>query len=268
MVEVGGQFCRSSRQPLSLKQSSRAGCSGPCPVGFFNLQGWRSHDLSGQHVPVFDHVHSMKGFCILKWNFLFLLSHTLCLLSFHWASLTEVWCCLFYFLSTSPNPIFIHIDKILPKPSLPQAQQSQLSQTLLVWQVLWVLHLCGLLLDSHYYIHVLLMPEPRTSAPEVSPQCLIQGKHHLPWHSGSSVLDAAHKAFGHPTHKSALEAIFNSLSVRTLGLQGPSAFQPVGPLLYQWTELFLPKFRTLHSLFLNFMRFLQPISPACWGPSW
>lgn len=174
MVEVGGQFCRSSRQPLSLKQSSRAGCSGPCPVGFFNLQGWRSHDLSGQHVPVFDHVHSMKGFCILKWNFLFLLSHTLCLLSFHWASLTEVWCCLFYFLSTSPNPIFIHIDKILPKPSLPQAQQSQLSQTLLVWQVLWVLHLCGLLLDSHYYNHVLSMPEPRTSAPEVSPQCLIQ----------------------------------------------------------------------------------------------
>lgn len=211
-------------------------------------------------LPVFDHVHSMKEFCIFKWNFLFLLGHALCLLSFHWASLRKGWCQLFYFLSTSPN-------KILPKPSPPQAQQPQLSQTLLEWQMLWVLHLCGPLLDSHYCIHVLLMAEPRTSAPEVSPQCSMQGKHHRPWHSGSSVPDAAHKAFGHSTHKSALKAIFNSLSVRTLGPQGPSTFQPVGPVLHQCTELFLPKFRTLHSLLLNFMRFLQPISPACWGPS-
>lgn len=99
-----------SSATLPEAESSRAGSSGPCPVGFFNLQGWRSHDLSGQHVPVFDHVHSMKGFCILKWNFLFLLSHTLCLLSFHWASLTEVWCCLFYF---SPLPLIPYLYTLI-----------------------------------------------------------------------------------------------------------------------------------------------------------
>jgi len=51
--------------------------------------------------------------------------------------------------------VFVQIKKIPPEPSLPQAEQSQLSQPLLTEEMLQSLnHLHGPSLDSLQYVHV------------------------------------------------------------------------------------------------------------------
>lgn len=56
--------------------------------------------------------------------------------------------------------VFIYSDEVPSDPSLLRAKQSQLSQPLLLCQILQILHpLCGPLLDSFQYVHNSLVLE-------------------------------------------------------------------------------------------------------------
>lgn len=88
-----------------------------------------------------------------------------------------------------------YIDQIPPEPLL-QAEQSQLSQPLLIGQMLRCLHhLHHPLLDSLHYVHVFLAP----GRPELyialqwwPHQCRVEGKDDLLQLAGNAFPDAAH----------------------------------------------------------------------------
>jgi len=68
--------------------------------------------------------------------------------------LQKAWLHHLYF----PHQVFTSIDEIPPKPSLLLAEQSQLSQCLLMGEMLQSLnYLSGSLLDSFWYAHVFFL---------------------------------------------------------------------------------------------------------------
>lgn len=76
--------------------------------------------------------------------------------------------------------VVIHVDKSLPEPSLFQAGQFHLPQSVLMWEVLQCLnHLCGLSLEFPCYVHVSLVmrsPELDNSTPGVASPMLSRGE--------------------------------------------------------------------------------------------
>ena len=128
-------------------------------MAFEHLQGVRLHNLSGQPVPVLCDPHSKKVFPHVQREppvFQFV-PH--CLWCCHWAPLKRAW---FLPLCTPPSCIYIHWG-YPSKLSLLQAEQSQLSQPLLM---------CEMLLPSGSLIW-LLEPNLRRS----SGLCQLYGSH-------------------------------------------------------------------------------------------
>lgn len=88
MIGLRRELWRSSGPSLLLRQSG-VGCPWLCP-GFWNLQGWRLHNVSGQHVPMFSHTQHISA----SWSLdgipcVPICAH--CLLSWHWIPLKRTW---------------------------------------------------------------------------------------------------------------------------------------------------------------------------------
>ena len=120
-------------------------------------------------------------------------------------------------------------------------------------------HSSGPLLDSLCYVHVPLVlrsPELHTVLQVCSLQCWVEGKDHLPWAAGSTLLNAAEDT----TTAGSIHCwfVFNLVSTSI-----PMSFS--AKLLYNWAipsiywcmVLFLPRCRTLCFPLLNFMMLLS-----------
>jgi len=122
-------------QPSAQAGPPRAVAQDHVQMAFHYLQGWRLHTLPVQPLPVLDNPCSqMVLTCVQKKFpvFQFVPIALYCITGHHWKESGA----LIFILSCQ---IFIHIDKIPPEPYHLQAEQSQLSQTLLVWGPLIIL---------------------------------------------------------------------------------------------------------------------------------
>jgi len=65
MVEVGRSLWKlSDPKPCSEQGQLEQVAQSRVQAAFQYLQGWRPHGLSGKPVPVSNHSHSKKDFCI------------------------------------------------------------------------------------------------------------------------------------------------------------------------------------------------------------
>lgn len=114
-------------QPPCSEQGLLQQAAQGCPVRLCCLQGWKCHNLSGQPVPVFDHVYCRKAYCFLHWNRI-----SFCPLPAVLSpGITQKGLAPLFSL---PCQVFIYNDKIPLAPPL-QAEQSQLSKPSLIWTI-------------------------------------------------------------------------------------------------------------------------------------
>ncbi|KAK4810863.1 hypothetical protein QYF61_008835 [Mycteria americana] len=138
--------------------------------------------------------------------------------------------------------------KVSPQPSLLQAEQPQLSQPVLVGEVLQPSdHLHGPPLDSLQQLHVLLVlraPELDAVLQVRSHQSGVEWQNHLPRPAGHASFDAAQDTVG-------------LLGCERTLLAHVQLFIHQYPSLYWNRGLPQPRCRTLHLALLNLMRFTQ-----------
>lgn len=66
-TEVQKELWRSPHPtPPAEAGPSRAGCPGPCPDVFQNLQGWRLYSLPGQPVPALGHPYNKQVYSYVQ----------------------------------------------------------------------------------------------------------------------------------------------------------------------------------------------------------
>ncbi|KAK4810857.1 hypothetical protein QYF61_008829 [Mycteria americana] len=138
--------------------------------------------------------------------------------------------------------------KVSPQPSLLQAEQPQLSQPVLVGEVLQPSdHFHGPPLDSLQQLHVLLVlraPELDAVLQVRSHQSGVEWQNHLPRPAGHASFDAAQDTVG-------------LLGCERTLLAHVQLFIHQYPSLYWNRGLPQPRCRTLHLALLNLMRFTQ-----------
>jgi len=111
-------------RPSVQAGSPRAGCSRQCPAGFWRSPRIKTHRLSGQPIPVFDHSHCKKQKFNLSSRGISCISiYDHCFLCCHWTPLKKSWVSFLF----HHCQVLIHTDKIPLEPSLVQTEQTQLS---------------------------------------------------------------------------------------------------------------------------------------------
>ena len=146
-IEVGRCLWRSLSSTPMLKAGSAEQFNQDCLLlGFEHLQEWRHHNLSGQHVPMFNHpCDKKKIFLTFKWNFLCFRWCTLPLV----LSLGRVWLSLLCFVLSG---VYIHWQ------NLPWAFSSRAVTAPPIWEMLQYFNcFCGPSLDSLQYCQVLIV---------------------------------------------------------------------------------------------------------------
>jgi len=130
--------------PWAGTPSTRPGCSEHCPTWPESFQGWGLHYLSGQSVPVYHHPHGKKFLLISSLNLPSLSLKPLLLVLSQQVLLKKI----FPVFPIGFRQVLKGCYKVSPRPSLLQAEQSQLSQTFLIGKVFQPSdHLCGPPLD-------------------------------------------------------------------------------------------------------------------------
>lgn len=105
MIEVGRDIWRLPSPTLRLTaRSSRAGCSGPCPDGFW-VSPWMASTSPLGNLFYLITLTVTSFLCLQGISCISICA--LCLLSFHWARLRRVWIHVLY-----SHQVFIHMHKI------------------------------------------------------------------------------------------------------------------------------------------------------------
>lgn len=162
MAKVGRDLWMSSGLTPELKQGQlELVAQDHVPMAFEFLQGWRLHNLPGQHVPVLRHPHIFRVRGIL-------LYFSVCPLPSVLSPGTTAES-LAPFLFAPSLQVFTYIDKI-PRPFPSPGSPSSLSLSQ-YWRSSGPFnHLSGLLLGSLQYVNISHSGEPRTG--HSSPSCL------------------------------------------------------------------------------------------------
>jgi len=123
MVEIGRNLWRSSGPTPRSKQCHLESVAEDCvQMAFESVQAWNLHNLPGQPVPVFSHLHKAEK-CFTKLKsvpvFLFLPAASCPATGHYWKEPGSA--------HFAPSlPVLIYINKIPFQPSLVWAEQSQL----------------------------------------------------------------------------------------------------------------------------------------------